>query len=410
MSKKFTEIFVRNLKPQAKPYTVRESGGFSLRIRPSGVKSWIFTYDFLGQRRNLTLGVYPNLSLKAARSAHTEARELLAQGVDPAEQKQAAAQAKKLQRVIEAREPTVAALVAEYLENHAEPKKKSWPEDQRILYKDVVPAWGHRKARDITRRDVVTLVDGIARRGAGIAANRTLAVVRRMFNFAIERGILDLTPVSHVKPPAKENRRDRVLNAAEILAFWEQLETTPMSQSIRLALKLMLATGQRKGEILNTQWPDVDLEAGWWTIPAERAKNGVLHRVPLNATALAILRELQALNLPRPWLFPSPCAGGKKPITAMSVDHAIRRCDFDGLAHFTPHDLRRTVATTLGALGFNRLIQDKVLNHVDRTVGGIYDRHSYDKEKQQALDAWDRRLQEILTERPTGNVIALQRV
>jgi integrase len=183
-----------------------------------------------------------------------------------------------------------------------------------------------------------------------------------------------------------------------------------MSQSIRLALKLMLATGQRKGEILNAQWPDIDLEAGWWTIPAERAKNGMLHRVPLNTTALAILRELQALNLPRPWLFPSPRAGGQKPITAMSVDHAIRRCDFDGLAHFTPHDLRRTVATTLGALGFNRLIQDKVLNHVDRTVGGIYDRHSYDKEKQQALDAWDRRLQEILTERSNGNVITLQRV
>jgi len=409
MSKKFTEIFIRNLKPQAKPYVVRETGGFSLRIRPSGVKSWIFTYDFLGQRRNYTLGVYPDLSLKAARSAHMAARELLAQGLDPAGQKQAEVQAKKLQRDMEAREPNVAALVTEYMENHAKPKKKSWQEDQRILYKDVVPVWGGYKVKDITRRDVVSLVDVVAQRGAGIAANRTLAVVRRMFNFAIERGLLDVTPVSHIKPPAKENRRDRVLSAAETRTFWEQLEFAPISQPIRLALKLMLATGQRKGEILAAQWANVDLHNGWWVIPAERAKNGMLHRVPLNATALAILRQLKALNLPEPWLFPSPREGGKKPITDTAVDHALRRCDFGGLEHFTPHDLRRTVATTLGELGFNRLVQDKVLNHVDRTVGGIYDLHSYDKEKQMALNAWDQRLQEVLVGYFASNIIALHR-
>lgn len=410
MATKFTEIFIRHLKPADKPYTVRESGGFTLRVRPSGIKSWIYTYDFLGQRKNLTLGVYPDLSLKDARIAFTEAREALAKGFDPAEVKRAERNAKILQREQEQREPIISVLVQEYLERYAKQKKRTWQEDERILSKDVIPVWGPQKAKDITRRDVAVLLDRIVERGASIQANRTLAVIRRMFNFAVERGVLDLSPVVRIKPPAKENRRDRVLKPAEIKAFWEQLEQTPMSSYVRLALKLLLATGQRKGEILEAQWSEMDLEAGWWTISAEKAKNGHAHRVPLNATALAILAELQALNLPGPWLFPSPHNEGAKPITDTSLDHALRRCHFEGIESFTPHDLRRTMATTLGELGFNRLIQDKILNHIDRSVGGIYDRHSYDKEKRQAMDTWDRRLQEILTGQPVDKVVTLQRV
>ena len=403
MTTKFTELFIRNLKPELEPYEKREPGGFLIRVRPGGVKTRQFKYAYLGVRQTLTIGAYPDMSLQDARQAFQEARRLLAQGNNPAEQKKRTIEARKAER----REPTVTDLAEEFIEKYSKPKKRSWREDSRILRKDVLPAWGKRKARDIARRDVVLLVDRVAKRG-GIMGNRTLACIRRMFNFAVERGILEASPVVHVKAPAPAIRRDRVLGPAEIKLFWEALETAPVSHYLRLALRLLLATGQRKGEALTAQWADIDLASGWWTIPASRAKNGYLHRVPLNPTATAILAELQGLKLPGPWLFPSPCGKGENPVTDTSLDHALRRCNFAGVEPFTPHDLRRTVGTALGELGFNRLVQDKVLNHVDRTVGGIYDRHSYDKEKRQALEAWDRRLTEILTGQVASNVVPLR--
>jgi integrase len=388
---RFTDLFIKNLEPGEKEYAVREPDGFMLRVRPSGVKSWLFVYNYQGRRRNMTLGAYPELGLRAAREALTRARALLARGVDPGEAKQEEKRLVAAERL----QPTVQALAAEYLERHAKATKKSWAEDMRILNKDVIPAWGRRKAKDITRRDVALLVQCVAGRG-GVMANRTLAVIRRMFNFGVEQGLIDFSPVTHIKPPAKEKPRERILSPGEISCFWQGLETAPMSEYLRIALKLMLSTGQRKGEVLSARWEEFDLETLWWTMPGDKVKNGQSHRVPLNEIAVQLLEELHALGLPGPWLFPSLIRDNVKPVTATSLDHALRRCDF-GIPHFTPHDLRRTVATCLGGLGFNRLVQDKILNHVDRTVGGIYDRHSYDLEKRRALEAWGQRLEEIVS-------------
>jgi site-specific recombinase XerD len=108
------------------------------------------------------------------------------------------------------------------LEKHAKPNKRSWKEDQRMLYKDVRPSWGKRKAKNITRRNVIQLLDKIKERGSPIVANRTLACVRRMFNFAIKRGLLDSSPCIMIEAPAKENRRDRYLSTAEIKVFWHE--------------------------------------------------------------------------------------------------------------------------------------------------------------------------------------------
>jgi integrase len=406
MPRRFTDIFIRNLKPKASLYDLREAEGFGIRVFPNGAKSWIYLYTFEGRKRRLTLGKYPALALKEARVQYVKAAERLAQGIDPATDRH-----QKRRSALEAhREPTVAHLVEEYLERWAKPRKRSWARDQAILYKDVIPRWGKRKARDITRRDVVLLLDAIKARGAPIGANRTFEIVRRMFNFAVERGILDSTPTSHVKPVAKENRRDRVLSRAELRQVWSSLETAPISHPIRLALQLILVTGQRKGEVITLEWADLDLKTAWWTIPAHKTKNGLVHRVPLSLMALNIIGELHRCRLSEQWVFASPIGGSQRPITAPAVDHALRRCEFEGVAHFTPHDLRRTMATALGELGFDRLIQDKALNHKDRTVGGIYDRHSYDTEKRLALNAWADHLQAILTgETKPTNVLALKR-
>lgn len=192
------------------------------------------------------------------------------------------------------------------LEKWAKPRKRTWKEDHRILYKDINPAWGKRKANDITRREVIDLLDIIKARGTPIIANHTLATIRRMFNFAIERDIIPHPPCTMVKAVAKENRRDRCLNENEIKTLWLALghplpeeaskNDIKMSEATKLALKLQLVTAQRKGEIVRIEWSDIDLGSRWWTIPAAKAKNGNLTRVYLSDLAMELLTRTKELS------------------------------------------------------------------------------------------------------------------
>jgi integrase len=405
---RLTDRGIAALKPKAARYEAWEDGrtGLGVRVSPAGRKSWVFMYRFGGRARRMGLGTYPAVSLADAKVKHAKAKADLEKGIDPGakqtEQKQAERNAE-----------TVADLVEEYLVKWARPNKRSAAEDERILRKNVLPAWSALKARDITRRDVITLLDGIVERGSPIMANRTLAAIRKMFNFAISRDILDTTPAAMVKAPAKENRRDRVLSADEIRTLWKGLETAPMTEGAKLVLKLQLATAQRKGEIVSAVWEEFDFEENVWTIPAERAKNNQAHRVPLSTLALALIQQAreQASGsptlFPSPWLFPSRTVDG--PITALSINNALAKSlPKISLKDVTPHDLRRTAASSMTSLGINRLVVAKILNHVETGVTAVYDRHGYDAEKRHALDAWAARLEEIVTGEPAAsNVVPL---
>jgi integrase len=258
---------------------------------------------------------------------------------------------------------------------------------------------------------VIALLDNIVDRGAPIAANRTLAVIRRMFGWALSRDIVAASPCVTVKAPAKERRRDRMLGADEIAAFWRALDNPKLaiSSAIRLVLKLQLVTAQRKGEF--------DLDERVWTIPAAKAKNGMPHRVPLSPLALTVLANVassgRAANIdteqdvPR-WLFPSPRIG--KPITSPAVDHAMRgNRGALGTSDATPHDLRRTAASHMTSIGISRLVVSKILNHAEPGVTAVYDRHSYDAEKRAALAAWGARLEEIIgTRAECANLVRMR--
>jgi len=341
------------------------------------------------KKRRLTIGVYSKISLAEANRKYAEAREMVAKGVDPGSKTVA-------ERQEERKAPTVETLATEYLEKWARPRKRSWREDERILKKDVIPEWGRRKAREITKRDVIRLLDGIVDRGAGIMANRTLATIRKMFNFAVSRDIVPVSPCLAVRSPAQEQRRDRVLTTDEIHAFWHALEEAKMmAEGTKLALKLQLVTGQRKAEIVTAAWDEIDLTDKWWTIPPEKAKNKMAHRVPLSPLALELLQTAKNLASDSPWVFPSPRTD--RHITPEAVDHALRRPGLEALGFsFVPHDLRRTAASHMTGMGISRLVVSKLLNHVERGVTAVYDRHSYDLEKRQALESWARRLQAIV--------------
>jgi integrase len=399
---RFTDSKIKSIKPSDSRKIVWEGGGtcLGIRVSPSGRKSFIFMYRFEGKARMMTVGKYPELPLASARIRVAKARKKITEGIDPGS---VMVQTKAADRSA----PTIKNLAEEYIEKWAKPRKRSWKEDERILFKDVISAWGRRKAKDITRRDVVVLLDSIADRGAKIQANRTLAVIRKMFNFALSRSILESSPCVAIVAPAKENRRDRVLDEKEIKTFWFGLEQASMSKGIQLALKLQLVTAQRKGEVAGAEWKDFDLEKGWWTIPGEKAKNGVSHRIPLTSLALNIIEEIKKLAGESNWLFPSPRGNGH--ITEPAIDHAVRNNSKEfSIDHFTPHDLRRTAASHMTSIGVSRLTVSKLLNHVESGVTAVYDRHSYDKEKRQALDSWSRKLENILFDKK-GKLLHLKK-
>jgi len=407
----FTDKLIKSLKPAEKEYWRREGQGFCVRVYPSGEKAWYFIYTTEGRKRFMRLGggSYPDVSLADARSLFDAARVKVKHGVDPMEEQHVAEQARR-------KAPTVVDLVEEYIKKHAMANKKSWKEDKRSLEKDVLPLWGNRKAADIKKRDVVLLLEGIVERGSPIQANNTLEKIRRMFNFAVERDILEHTPCYGVKKPTRQEYKDRVLTDQEIATVWHGLDTASMTDEMRRALKLILATGQRPGEVIGLHTKEIN--GDWWTIPTDRAKNGRTHRVYLTALAKELIGDKEG------FIFESPKGG--KPMDSNAVAYSVRRnlakvgtglkTDEDAssgrkmtMESWTPHDLRRTAATNMSALGFTDEVVDAVLNHVKKGVIAIYNRHGYDKEKQQALEAWERRLESILGGSKGAKVIPMLR-
>jgi integrase len=266
---------------------------------------------------------------------------------------------------------------------------------------------------DVTRADVRTLFNA-KKKKAPIAANRTLEVLRKMFNWAIENDKAPLIayPCSRIQK-AEERSRERVLSPDEIRRFWRALQEEP--EKIRRYFQLLLLTGQRELEVLQANWGEFDIESAWWTIPGNRTKNGLAHRVYMAEPALAILKAMQAEDPDGVYLFPrrgatapatrsmlqKPWEGrGKKPGLA-------RRADLRGVVL---HDLRRTAASGIASMGFSRLTVGRILNHLERGVTKIYDRHSYDPEKRDALSAWAAKVMEIVSEQgpEAHNVVRLR--
>jgi len=417
----FSDRFLKSIKGESKVKDIREGRGFGIRVFPSGEKTFFFRYHFEGRKRYINLGRYPDISLKDARDEHNKSVKLLEKGIDPIQAKEDEASQKQQM-------PTIQKLYEEYMSRHSRPnkKEKTWKEDERNFEKDILPYWKNRKADSITRRDVSILIDRILDRGALIAANNTFERVRQLFNFAVERGTLEHTPCFKMKAPTPKVPRDRHLSESEIKNLWMNLDKAGMSDEIKRALKLILLTGQRPGEVIGMHTSEISIEQkkeqdgktsriAWWTIPAERSKNGKPHTIYLTGLALQLIGEKEG------YIFESPRPAKPKngnpdsPLVAKPMDEnalakAVRKnCPNNtdapkdeqvenklGVDFFRPHDLRRTCATHLAAIGFTDEVIDAVLNHVKKGVIRTYNLHRYDREKQLALETWERKLKAIV--------------
>ncbi|MHB1400668.1 MAG: tyrosine-type recombinase/integrase [Trichloromonadaceae bacterium] len=419
---KLSAIAVKKLEPREKSFTIHDGGGLYLRVLPGGTKSWLYMYTIAGRKRWYGLGTWPDVSLADARGKLSEARKLVKAGKDPA-------QVDQEQRHKENAEPIVSEVVSEFLTRHVKEKApRSHAEYKRNLEKDVIKAWGTRKVKDITRRDVNSLLESIVDRGAKNQANQVFKIVRAMFNWAVPRYDLEYSPCSNVKLPTAENKKERFFTEDEIRAFWKELDTSGMTEEMKRAFRLILATGQRPGEVIGAHSREID--GNWWTIPPERAKNKREHRVFLSPLARELFGTFEGFR------FPSPrpiLRGGKsiqKPIEVNALAHAVRRNSswaqkpepkkkkksvenepffFTIKEPWTPHDLRRTCATHLGEMGYSDEVIGRVLNHTRAGVTSRYNRHQYDKEIETALCAWARKLGNIITGQKPDNVVPLHK-
>jgi integrase len=374
--------------------------GFAFRVGRSGKRAWVLRYRVKANgthpacMRRLTLGSYPAMSLADARRHARAKLGEVASGGDPAGESEAAAEAEARDRA-----NTLAELAGRYM-SHCEAqgrnKARTLAQKHRML-KRLLAVWGTRPASSISRRDIIALVEKIAERGAGIQANRTVALISNLFAFATDREIITANPAHRIPKPGVERSRDRVLVEDEIRRVWKALDDEP--RKVAAIVQLTLLTAQRRGEVCGLRWDELDLDRGWWTLPAERAKNKLSHRVPLGPQALAILRAIHEAPHDPVWVFRGghlnqPLTNLQKPLrrvrTAAKVDD------------FKLHDLRRTAASLMASLGVPRFVLGRVLNHIDSSITAVYDRHTYDAEKRQALEKLDRHLQAIVNRQPSA--------
>lgn len=393
---KFTHQYIVNLKPRDKEYWAREGQGFAVRVYPTGAKAWYYIYTFDGCRRFMRLseGCFPDVSLAAARKLFNAAKVTLENGTDPQAEKLAAKAERK-------RTPFIPEFIADFIERYAKEHNRGWREIERVLLKEIVPRWGRMKVSDVERLDLADILDEIKGRGSKVMANRVLAYTRKAFAWGVAQGIIKSNPFLGMSRPNREESRERALGEDEIRAFWHNLGNCRMSDAVKRALKLILVTGQRPGEVIGMHRDEIS--GDWWEIPAARSKNGQPHRVPLTDLARELIGNASG------YIFESPVNPGKsyesRTMThdiKLNLPHTPESTAEDRLKipHFRPHDLRRSAATQWAAMGITGDMIDRLQNHITKQkqgVGYVYNRYQYAAEKKLALERWEARLLGIIT-------------
>lgn len=420
--------------------------GLYLIIQPTGRKSWAVRYRYHGKPRKLSLGNYlagddpkkAGTELTRIRGEAADILERVRQGEDPAEIKQIAKkQAKDEDTADRTRFDGVVRL---FLTRYAKPKNRSWKDSARhiglvpdkakpdeaddpksfiAVKRTAADRWGHRPITDIRRADVIALLDDIVDEGKPILANRTLAALRKLFNWALERDLVETNPCDRVKPPSSEKSRDRVLSDDELRALW--LAADELAWPFGRHLQMLILTGQRRDEVAGMKWREISGET--WTLPRDRVKTDKAHEVPLSPPALSILETLPRID-GAGYVFTTtgktPISGFGKPKATMHekmMEILRREAEERGdnpeeveVAPWRIHDLRRTVASGMARLGINIAVIEKVLNHTSGTFAGIvgvYQRHEFGEEKRRALEAWGQYVTGLGKNSPADNVIRL---
>jgi len=407
-------------------YFDRTLPGFGLRLSEGGRKTWFVMYRVGGKKVRETLGTLASIPRVAdARERAQESMRQAQKGIHPI----------KARKSAEDHPPALRfdAAADRYLAQHVERNTRpaTTKEIRRILDHDVRPKWGARPITEISRSDVNDLLDQIADRGALVQANRTLAQLKTMFSWALDRELVDADPTARVRKRVKETARDRALTSEEIRLVWAACDR--IGWPFGPLFKLLLVTAQRRDEVGSMEWPELDLGKRLWTIPRQKAKNDRAHEVHLSELAIAIIESLPRIAVPADkeegrvtvpeFVFTttgvSAVSGFSKAKVSLDkhmvaglrdeLKEAGKGAEGAPIEDWILHDLRRTAATGMAALNIMPHVVDRILNHVSGTIRGVaavYNRHAYLDERKVALEAWGRHVQTVVSGAPS-NVVSL---
>jgi integrase len=361
-------------------------GGLTFTRSQAGTCAWVLRYRIAGKSRELTLGRYPDVALKAAQALALQARARIQQGED-------VGQSKKRARHVRERGGTFADLAADYVAKVGPQLSSSTrAEIQRFLRKDLLPALGTHWAVEITSADVAGAIERIARRSSSVA-RRSFEILSVIFSHGLGKSWVTSNPcaalrVSAILGAPKPRRARLKLTHDELRSVL--LGLPALGRENELAVRILLATCVRKGELLGARWEHVDLVHGLWTIPDEISKTGRGFVIPLPAPALGWFIELKTFAGESPHVLPGRAVRyGARAVTASrsTLNVALNRLAV-GARRFSPHDLRSTARSYLAELGVNVLVAERCLNHSLGGLVAIYDKHDYLDERRRALSLW----------------------
>lgn len=399
-----TAIAVSALEPKAARYDVADSKvpGLVITVLPSGVKSWSVRYQFNGKDRRLTIGRAPTIKLDDARKAAARALQSVALNIDP--------QAAKIEARLKAKVKTsddakVRDLYDDYIKRHVTPNTSasSLRVIQNIFKLWILPRMGSKRIADVTEQDVIDAYTAAKRRGHATTGNKIFVQLRTFFRWGTRNLIFSNDPTSRQKKPYEEQSRVRILTDQEIGWFWRACDE--VGYPFGPAGRLLLLTGARRGEVQGLHKNEITDRL--WTLPAERAKNGIEHPVYLSDQALAAIADALKVTSKSGHLFTTD---GKKPSSGygnakIRFDRYMRKQAIKAGVEFKPwvfHDLRRTTASGMARLGISLPVIERCLNHVSGSFAGIvgvYQQHRYTDEMKDAFVKWGENIEHLVKKR-----------
>ena len=367
--------------------------GLAVKVTPKGKKVFLVQYRPGGRKsptRKVFIGPYGTVTLHKARKEATRILGLRAEGRDPALEKRRSRRLTLSDRFSE--------IARDFIEKHAS-QNRTVKETERIIHHDILPKWKSRSIHEIGKRDVNDLLDRVVAGGSPVMANRVLAVLRKLFNWSVSRGIIGASPCAGISAPYREKARDRVLSDEEL----KSVITAARAVGIPFGgiVQMLVFTAQRLNEVAGMQWSELHHDQSIWTIPGERTKNGKPHFVHLSDQAKSTLSSTPNLGS---IVFTT---NGTTPFKGFSKAKE-RLDDISGVTGWRLHDIRRTVTTGMASLGIAPHVADKVMNHQSGTISGVaavYQRHEFLEERKTALEAWGRYVQSLMDGTDRDNVL-----
>jgi len=399
--------------------TLKDGNGLELRVRSSGLKTWLVRYQFQGKRKTPSIGEYPSMSLAKAREAAEDMQRLLRNGICPVESAKAQSLLDEAKRIEEAAERArlketarieheSRRLFGDTLQTWADlalaSRKDGGKETMRRLTKDVLPCLADKELGKVTKAELLNILDRVKLRG-NVLANHVFGDLRQFFNWCYDRELIEKHPlqgINKAKVGGAQPERERVLSMDEIKMLRDQLPAAFMERQTELAIWLMISTLARVGELTQARWEHIDMQAGTWTIPADNAKNARKHIIYLSEFSKRHFAELKTINFWSEWCFPSTRNDGhlclrsiSKQIKDRQRDTALSNRSLKGLGAltlpgggWTPHDLRRTGSTIMKKLKVASDVIERCLNHVEASkLKRIYQRYDHEDEQ---CEAWAR--------------------